>query len=284
MTDTTLPPPLVAGAPLPDGVTIEHVWVTPEVAGEYLSHNTRNRSLKPVFGARYAADMLSGDWAWTGEPIRFDVDGRLLDGQNRLHALIDACVTLPFLVIRGLPPEAQDDMDTGAPRKFADVLKLSGEANANHLAALVRRVAAWESGSRRNLNSIVTSYHALRRTLDAHPELREIVNPARKVADACGLTGATCALAWWVFAGIDQEDADAFFARLGDGQNMAKGDPIFELRRTLAESKSIRGNRNETYLLAITVKAWNAYRNGETVGLYRWRPGGAKPEKFPEPI
>ena len=53
---------------------------------------------------------------------------------------------------------------------------------------------------------------------------------------------------------------------------------------TVANSKNVRGERSQTYLLAITLKAWNAYRQGETVGLYRWRPGGAKPEAFPEPI
>lgn len=285
MTMTTLPPaPMCTGMPLPPGVTLEHVLVTPEVAAEFLRHNTHNRSQKPVFQDRYADDMAQGDWSWTGEPIRFDVSGRLLDGQNRLHALIAADVSLPFIVIRGLPPESQDDMDTGASRKFSDVLKLAGEANANQLAAIVRRVAAWELGYRRNLNGVVTSYHALRRTLDEHPEIRDLVTPSRKVADACGLSGAIAGLAWWVLSNIDADDAEFFFARLGDGQSLIKGDPIFELRRTLHDTKNVRGQRNETFLLAITMKAWNAYRNGETVGLYRWRPGGAKPEKFPEPI
>lgn len=283
MTTTTVHPNCVFSGYIPDGITIEGVMVTPDLAAEWLTHNTHNRSLKPTYRQRYAADMQTGEWTWTGEPIRFAADGRLLDGQNRLHALIDAEVTLPMLVIRGLPAEAQDDMDTGAPRKFADVLKLRGEPNANHLAALVRRVAAWDAGARRNLNSVVTSYSALTRTLTEHPELRDLVNPARKVADACGLTGSLAGLAWWVFGNVDAEDAEFFFTRLADGQSLVKGDPIFELRRTLHDSKSVKGERSETYLLAITIKAWNAYRQGETVGLYRWRPGGAKPEAFPEP-
>lgn len=284
MTDTTVPVPTITKCPYPPGVEVANVMISPEVARQMLGYNTHNRNEKPVFQTRYAADMVAGNWTWTGEPIRFAADGTLIDGQNRLLALVAAEVTLPFLVIHGLPMEAQEDIDTGAARKFQDVLALRGEPNATHLAALVRRVAAWEKGRRSSLNSVVTSYHALSHTLERHPELRDIVNPSRKVADGCGLTGAATGLCMWVFQQIDQEDSDFFFARLGDGQGLVKGDPIFELRRTLHESNDKRkGARNETYLLAITVKAWNAYRNGETVGLYRWRPGGAKPEAFPEP-
>ena len=47
--------------------------------------------------------------------------------------------------------------------------------------------------------------------------------------------------------------------------------------------KTVRGQRSETYLTAILIKAWNAYRSGEEVGVLRFRPGGAHPEKFPEP-
>jgi hypothetical protein len=266
---------------VPVSLTIENV--DPETAERMLLKNTQNRNLKRVAILRFVEDMRTGNWQWTAEPLRFAADGTVIDGQNRLVALIEAGVTLPFLVVRGLPMKAQEDVDTGTPRKFGDVLTLRGEPNATHLAALVRRVAAWERGHRRHLNSTVTSYHALSQTLDAHPELRDYIHPGRKVASATGMTPAVATFAWWLFASIDGEDADFFFARLADGQNLAKGNPIFELRRTLAESKSAKGQRSETYILAITIKAWNAYRAGETVGLYRWKPGGAKPESFPEP-
>jgi hypothetical protein len=35
--------------------------------------------------------------------------------------------------------------------------------------------------------------------------------------------------------------------------------------------------------MVVFIKAWNAYRSGETIELLRWSPGGAKPERFPEP-
>lgn len=264
-------------------ITVELVYVTPEIAAEYLTHNTHNRNTRERQIKLYAADMSAGDWNFTGAPITFDEVGNLLDGQHRLHAVIVADRTIPLLVIRGLAREAQDDTDCGIPRKFYDVLALRGEANATHLAALTRRVTAWEAGVYRTCSNYPATHSQLIRTLEAHPELPAIVQPARTVATGCKLPASVVAIAMWVFSNIDDEDSDFFFARLGDGQNLAKGDPIFELRRTIANSLGVKGERNQTYLLAITIKAWNAYRAGETVGLYRWRPGGAKPEAFPEP-
>ncbi len=36
-----------------------------------------------------------------------------------------------------------------------------------------------------------------------------------------------------------------------------------------------------TRMHAITVKAWNAYRDGRELRLLKWSPGGSSPEPFP---
>jgi len=44
-----------------------------------------------------------------------------------------------------------------------------------------------------------------------------------------------------------------------------------------------RGERNQRYIAALVIKAWNAYRDGAPVRQLKYRIGGANPEKFPEP-
>lgn len=281
MTNTTL-----SGTTSRNGTSplIREVDVTPDIAAEWLVANTHNRTLKPRAIARFADDMRNSDWRFNGEPIRFAVDGTLIDGQNRLHAIVESGATIKMLVITGLPMEVQETTDTGTPRQLHDVLKLRGEVNASSLAALIRKINGWKSGRRSFTSGGSESIVACIRLLDEHPELRVLVQPSRTVSEGCDLPASLTGLAWWVFQQIDYDDAEFFFARLADGQGLIKGDPIYELRRTLGETKNHRGERNQTYLLAITIKAWNAYRAGETVALYRWKPGGAKPEKFPEPV
>lgn len=298
MTDTTIAPSrLRRETPTPtrplqlvtkvagNEITLAVVAISPDLASQMLAHNSHNRNPRQRTIDLYATDMANGDWRFTAAPVTFDAAGNLLDGQHRLYAIVQANVTIPTLVVRGLETEAQDDTDRGIPRKFYDVLALRGETNASTLAAVVRRMVLWETGERRNIQNRAVSSAAMLRWLEANPQIRDICNNANRVGRGVALPASIIGTAWWLFAEVDDEDAAFFFDRLGDGQGLVKGDPIFELRRTLDNSKSVRGERSQAYLLAITIKAWNAYRDGrKDISLYKFRPGGAKPEAFPEPI
>lgn len=279
--------PITAPSLVWRGVTIEVREVSPALAEVWLTKNTHNRRLRKWTIQAYASDMAAGDWSFTGEPITFADDGKLLDGQHRLRAIVEAGVTIPLVVVHGLNSRAQEDTDRGVPRKFFDVLTLRGEVNATHLASITRRVHQWKLGERRNLDTGTTGATVAQylRTLDEHPEIRDFVKDAKRIAKTCELPASIVGLLWWVFSNLDAEDADFFFERLADGQNLAKGHPIYELARTLEAIKSnAKGERSQTYLTAVTIKAWNAYRSGEEIQQLKWRRGGARPEAFPEPV
>jgi hypothetical protein len=70
------------------------MMVTPELAKQWLEANTHNRPLSEELVIAYMVDMLDGRWQYNGDAIRFDHTGRLIDGQHRLHACIEAGV--PF--------------------------------------------------------------------------------------------------------------------------------------------------------------------------------------------
>jgi hypothetical protein len=263
---------------------VEIVQVTPALAAEWLALNTHNRHPRRNVVNAYAADMSDGHWQFNGDAIRFDDDGKLIDGQHRLAASIEADVTLPMLVVRGLAPSTQETVDGGAKRMFADVLKLRGEVNSTSLAAVTRRVTLWEAGARRSEINVQATNAQMSATLDKYPWLRDIIVPAKLTAEGSRLTPSVAGLCWWLFTRIDGEDAEAFMARLRDGQHLAAHDPVYELRQAIAKTQvGSVGSRSPVYLTAITIKAWNAYRRGGQVTSISYRPGGAQPEKFPEP-
>lgn len=265
-------------------ITISAEMVGPGEAGQFLARNTRNRNKKKASVLQMVDDLTNGDWKFNGSTICIGSDGVLQDGQNRCEAIIAAGVVVPVIVVRGLDPIAQDDMDTGAKRTFGDVLTIRGEKHAHNLAALTRRVGAWEAGARRNIVQWTASHSALSRILDSHPELRDLVLPANRISSAVGIPASNIGMLLWVFHRIDSDDAEFFAERLRDGQGLTKGDPIFELRRTLSDSRSMPGgNAKAMRDVAYVIKAWNAYRAGQTVSHFRWRAGGANPETFPEP-
>jgi hypothetical protein len=264
---------------------VEVVKITPELAREWLGFNTHNRNLRFRVIRAYAADMAAGNWQWNGESIKFAKDGTLLDGQHRLAAIAESGTTLDMLVIRGLPNETQETVDGGAKRRFGDVLHLRGERDPLLLAAIIRRVVIWEiSPQQGNVRGDYVPTNAqMLQALEQYPELRDLTRPVSAVH--CALPGSIIGFCWWVFARCEDaaSDVDFFFARLSDGQGLVKGDPIYELRRAADNSKTVRGERSERFLTAIIIKAWNAYRDGATVGLLTFRLGGARPEKFPVP-
>ena len=288
------------------GLTFEAVLVGHNEAVTLLGNNSHNRKLRATRTNTYAIDMLHGNWVTTGDTIKFSKEGVLLDGQHRLAALVQAATTgavvskdeklepqprlqIPMVIVRGLDEEAQEAMDTGAARSLSDVLELNrGEKNANTLATTLRIVYAWTTGARR---TIAKRTQATNQTLlaffDENPDVfRELVTSVVNEYQRGDhlLSPRALAMAHWLLDDIHPEDAETFFARLQDGQNLAKGDAIYELRETLKRVKQDRGERAIAYILAVTFKAWNAYRIGEKVSVLTYKMGGAHPENFPEPM
>lgn len=262
------------------------VVVTPTMAAEWLeSTNVHNRKMSARVVSAYASDMREGEWIDNAETIKFSRTGALLDGQHRLAAVVEADVPVQFLVARGLDPAAQDTVDNGRKRTFADVLTLRGEKDAVQLAAIVRAVTLADGTASYVTDKRGSPTNAqLTRTLDAYPELRDIATKARHVSKNAEIPASVAGFAYWAFSRLDAEDAAYFFARIASDTGHAEGEPAYEFRR--AAAALARGNArsrvDNRYLMAILVKAWNAYRDGAKVGLLRWKPGGAKPERFPE--
>lgn len=268
-----------------DRPVYEVVDITPDMAREMLTYNTHNRNLRARIVAGYAEDMRNGDWEEDGQSIKFGRDGALLDGQHRLAAILEAGVTVRILVVRNLPNQAQETMDTHAKRSFSDVLKLRGEPQNTALAAAVRRVHLWEMGVRRKGSAhLVPSNKQLLQTLEKYPWLRETVTVTEPVRHQVPIHGSILALCHWLFVQIDVDDCNYFFARLADGVNLPDGHPIHVLRRTVFKENTDKARIADTVMLAYVIKAWNAYREGRTIALLRYRPGGANPEPFPMPV
>src|SRR6476469_3133879 len=95
------------------------IW-TPAQAEQALLKNEVNRVLRPSKVEQYARDMSNGNWGHS--VILFDAEGRMIDGQHRLHAQLKAGVNVKYLIVRNLPPETQKFVDTGINRSVADIL------------------------------------------------------------------------------------------------------------------------------------------------------------------
>lgn len=283
--------------------TFDRVLVGLKESEDMLGTNQDNRNVRPRRVNNYARDMLNGDWMEIGDTVRFDKNGDMIDGQHRLLALRQACtegveledetilgpnpdLKIWFTVVRGLDRKAQEVMDTGAARSLADALHWRKETNTMRLASTLRIVDAWEKGYRRNIaNHQLSTQSNLLARFDTDPDgFRSLVDQVSREYPKIPLQPSVLALVHYLFENISVDDADHFFAALLDGQNLAKGNPIYELRERLRDLSEEEGTKGPAYVLALTIKAWNAYRLKEKIQLLGFKMGGKHPEKFPVPM
>ena len=258
--------------------------VTPEIAAEWLDDNAHNRHFSPARASTAARDMADGHWQETGEPVQFDVYGHLLNGQHRLNGIVDSGVAVELLVVRGLQPEAQEVMDSGARRSSGDALSLRDIGDGKMVASVVRRIIQWDEGVRTRdfrLSRYSATTPQVLEFVDANPRVIEIAEKAR-AANGAPMSQSVRGLLWWLFDAIDPAQADEFFARLNDGAGLEKSHPILTLREKLTSERAKTGKRlTETAYTGMAIRAWNAWRDGRP--LIRIQVDTGKDNSVPTP-
>ena len=111
--------------------------ITPTMAAEYLKNNTDNRKLRPWWATSLAGAIGRGEWILTHQGVAFDSTGKLIDGQHKLHAIIQAGSAVEVAVYRGISPEAFKVLDVGLKRTYSDITGLSQKT-----AEVCRAIAA----------------------------------------------------------------------------------------------------------------------------------------------
>lgn len=106
----------------------ETMIVSPELAREFLATSKINprfgdsRRFNKTVVTKYAADMKAGRWALTHQGIAFNENKELIDGHNRLNAIILSGVSIPLYVTYDAPNESVI-IDRGWQRTTAQILK-----------------------------------------------------------------------------------------------------------------------------------------------------------------
>lgn len=249
---------------------IELISVTPELAAQWLATNTdRNRRISKTTVNRYAQDMIRDQWLVTGEAIKFDREGKLIDGQHRLSAVVASKKNVQMCVIRDLDEATMLVIDTGKSRSAGDALAIAGHNGmSNELAALTRKVIAHQAGTlsileRRGVrigDKTITNHQIV--DYCSQYDLSEHVNFSarmKKKAVSGALIPAEYAFFHWLFSQKDPVSAEAFLSKLALLENVGSDDPIRTLHTKLTKGTKLDGKMK----LHAVITAWNAWRTGQ---------------------
>lgn len=239
--------------------------------------NHGNRRLSQSVVNRYAQDMLNGLWRHpTGDPIIWDSEGKLQQGQHRLAAVVQSGVAIEFLVITGANPGDFQVLDQGKKRSAADVLGMSGFSNTTNVAAVARISIMLEHHRDKPWANLpdVTQQRVVE-FAKAHRETLEWANAEGRHARRSALIPEIqfSAVAFYVANNSPAvNDWETFSTRVRSGEMLREGDPEHSLRRW-AVNRNLRlsGTTSSQTAVAVITKAWNAFVLGKSIRVLGWK-------------
>lgn len=267
-------------SPTRSSVTETYEHITPEVAAEFLATMPpHQRRPKPTHIHYLVRQITQGLWDEEVSSIKFDTEGRMIDGQHRCLAILRAKTPATIRVRRGYPPHSILKLDQGAaPRSVADALIMLGGSHTALTAAALRFLWLYENRKPLYISDKVAG-HELEELFARHRQMEHsaVVAYGTGRAFGSGIPAGALAFVHYLLSQVgDAEEADEFFTYLREGTNLSENSPILRLRNKLlvgASNRTFMSYRGKLMLMKAVIHAWNHWRKGSELRSFAI-PGG----------
>ena len=234
----------------------------------------------------YARDMASGNWQFTGESVKRSRDGKLLDGQHRLSAIVKSGLTITMHVVSDLDENAQMVMDSGIKRNSSDGLTMQGFKNASTFIAVARVAIGFERGEK-SLGKSAISNSEIYEWLEANPSVQEAVEIAVRYRRRVFCPPSVIAFASYLIWKKTQNwfEIDEFWCAAADRVGLKHGDPIIAMANRFVQDRARRQAIPRSAQLSAIIRVWNCRRTGKPLMRILYEsPHGDKLVAIPEVI
>lgn len=255
-------------------VTSKVIMVTPELAEKWLSKNTKNRPLRDEKIDFWLSTMKKGQWTIATDSIGFDINGNLCNGQHRLHALIKYGKALPFNIMRGLPLESFNAIDTGTMRTAGDVLGGQGILASRSKAAIIVFLIYSKDGIKTGGGGPSAKRITHQDALDFYKKNKARVEEAHEASIMYtkkfkAINAKYIGALYYIFSKIDRDCAIRFFELYNSGLDLKIGSPVLTLREKLILDLNSSKKYHTSAKIAWIVLCWNSYHAGRTMKTIR---------------
>ena len=264
---------------------IEWVNVTPDVAKQLLGINyDKQRNIQPSRVDVYSRDMANGNWnPLASGTIQISSDGKVVDGQHRLLAVIKSGVTIPMKVEfgGGSAEGLFDYIDNTMARTAGQLVKTK---NSNAVSALAKSILCIERGatvpsalkgtykyykeSGRTVSVAPTRIEVVDYARSNAPLLVEITTQAKKVNRAVGANPLTIGLAIWCIHEL--HDAYMLNEYISDflevsPMNRTIGFIQGSMLRKVSQARQQRVTVDKNWTFGIFTYGYDSFVDGKTV-------------------
>lgn len=252
--------------------------ITPVIAVKWLQRNTENRKSKANKITEYKRAIKAGGWMVNGEPIIFDWNGVLRNGQNRLMAIVESGLGIESYVVFDVDPASFETMDTGTKRTAGDALHIRGENNYVLLAGAVKALIKYRSG---NLSNSFIPNFEVSRFIEAHPDVRNDVAWVRSRSKSdVFIKPSTLAACKYLCRWADSEKHEEFWNQFFSGTGLYDGSPVLALRQKLIHTMGDRKTLNSEDLIYLISVAWRKFVEGQLLRIVKL-PASMRDRQFP---
>jgi hypothetical protein len=256
----------------------EVIAITPDLAKKWLGDPyERQRSLSPTTIAKYARAMVENRWFEPAlDPIAFTAEGKLLNGQHRLLALIKADMTIEMIVAYDVDPAIFDIIDTGRRRGAYQFIR---GGNATERASIARMIMWYDRRRAADPKHLIHPIGTYALSFDNDEILEMVEGPIGDLIAASGLDahrvqsrarvpvathGAVLTIARR--DGASEPMIGDWIDGVGYGAGLDRMDPRLLLRNRMLDP--IHGQHTRRSVAAawmLITRAFNAYAQGRSM-------------------
>lgn len=237
--------------------------IDPLMATEMLPYNTKNRPLKKAWVEELARRINSGQWMRSTDMIAFSSQGRLINGQNRLHAIVRAGKAADAWVWFGAPDNLFEILDQQKTRGVGDILSIDGVPYYNFVAAAMQFVIQYES-ERKRVASGVKNMSPLEIASEFHYRHKKMLDHVEITTTSKRYGRPSLMLALkYLCAKQSPELAERFFAQVCTGIGLtSKSSGAYRAHQLLEDERGKSGDERmrSWTMMALLIKCWNAER------------------------
>ena len=186
-------------------------------------------------------------------------------------------MTVTCLAVVGVDPAAQLAMDQGSKRTPGDQLRLLQVPHAPLVGGIVSIAIRWARGAPTGNGPVTTA-----EIVSVNDHWADRLQVACNSVTPCRI--ATPSILGFL-AFIVGPAAGDFIDAVSAGANLSAGNPALKYRDIAIRQKGlVNGSQKKNtkpMMLALTIKAWNAWHLGNDVPFLRWVRFGRSQEDFP---
>jgi len=270
--------------------------ITPEQAQYWLDNKRgNNRHINSGAVDVLAKAMKVGKFTLNGQALIFNHRGLLIDGQHRLTACVEAQKSFETVVVEGVGDDSFTTIDVGKKRDLNDILEIEGFMNGQRkvmgaLAPTLRLVYLhkYYGEPAPNVNGAaasVTNQIALE-------FMQENDHRARLLQDAAVFAsnskkpntfwnGRVIGYMYYMAYTVDPIIAKDFFTNLGGVLDGRSENPAQALLHKISKNNNAKNRLSYRVGLALSIKAWNAFRDHKPLTKLDFKVGKKNKEEFP---